>query len=48
MHQTDLAREFADRILVIKAGHKEFDGAPHALSDSPHTPEPILKRSVTA
>lgn len=48
LHQTDLAREFADRILVIKAGHKEFDGAPHALSDSPHTPEPILKRSVTA
>lgn len=48
LHQTDLALEFADRIVVIRFGRKEFDGTPDALSASSHAPEPILKRSVTA
>jgi phosphonate transport system ATP-binding protein len=32
LHQVDLAREFADRILGISAGSIVFDGAPHALA----------------
>lgn len=48
LHQMDLAREFADRIVVIRSGRKEFDGTPSALPACSYAPEPILKRSVTA
>jgi phosphonate transport system ATP-binding protein len=34
IHQVDLARRFADRIIGIAQGQVEFDGAPHELSDS--------------
>lgn len=34
LHQVDLAREFADRIIAIAHGRVVFDGAPHELSDA--------------
>ncbi|PJF27686.1 MAG: phosphonate ABC transporter ATP-binding protein [Phototrophicales bacterium] len=34
IHQVDLARRFADRIIGIAQGKVEFDGAPHELNDS--------------
>jgi len=33
LHQVDLALEFADRIVAMKAGRIMFDGLPHELSD---------------
>ena len=33
LHQVDLALEFADRIVAMKAGRIVFDGLPHELSD---------------
>ncbi|MDR7152878.1 phosphonate transport system ATP-binding protein [Hydrogenophaga palleronii] len=34
LHQVDLAREFADRIVALRAGEVVFDGAPQALDDT--------------
>lgn len=34
LHQVDLAREFADRIIAIAHGRVVFDGAPNELSDA--------------
>ncbi|MBA4263628.1 MAG: phosphonate ABC transporter ATP-binding protein [Comamonadaceae bacterium] len=34
LHQVDLAREFADRIVALRAGQVVFDGPPQALDDS--------------
>ena len=34
LHQVDLARRFADRVIGIAAGHVVFDGTPAALDDS--------------
>jgi phosphonate transport system ATP-binding protein len=34
IHQVELARRFADRIIGIAQGQVEFDGAPHELNDS--------------
>lgn len=33
LHQVDLAREFADRIVAMKAGRIVFDGLPQELTD---------------
>lgn len=33
LHQVDLAREFADRVIAMKAGRIVFDGLPHELTD---------------
>lgn len=33
LHQVDLAREFADRVVAMKAGRIVFDGLPHELTD---------------
>jgi phosphonate transport system ATP-binding protein len=33
LHQVDLAREFADRVIALKAGEIVFDGAPGQLDD---------------
>lgn len=48
LHQTGLAQQFADRIIVINAGRKVFDGPPLALPGSGHTPEPLFARTVPA
>jgi phosphonate transport system ATP-binding protein len=32
LHQVDLAREFADRIVAVRAGRIAFDGAPRELT----------------
>jgi phosphonate transport system ATP-binding protein len=34
LHQVDLAREFADRIIAIAHGRVVFDGSPNELSDA--------------
>ncbi len=34
LHQVDLAREFADRVVALRAGQVVFDGPPHALDDA--------------
>lgn len=34
LHQIDLAREFADRIIGMRDGHVVFDGKPETLSDT--------------
>lgn len=34
LHQVDLAREFADRIVGVRAGRVVFDGAPPALDEN--------------
>ena len=34
LHQTDLARAFADRIVALRAGKVVFDGPPAELSDA--------------
>lgn len=34
LHQVDLAREFADRIVALRAGQVVFDGPPHALDEA--------------
>ena len=31
LHNVEFAREFADRIVALRAGRKVFDGAPQAL-----------------
>jgi phosphonate transport system ATP-binding protein len=33
LHQTDLAREFADRIIGMRSGRVVFDGPPHLFDD---------------
>lgn len=33
LHQVDLAREYADRIIALAHGHVVFDGAPDELTD---------------
>ena len=38
LHQVELAREFADRIIGMRAGQICFDGAPETLSD------PVLRQ----
>jgi phosphonate transport system ATP-binding protein len=49
LHQVDLAREYADRIVALRHGVVAFDGPPEAFDDSaaqslygaePHEPEP--------
>ena len=34
LHQTDLAREFADRIIGMRKGRVVFDGPPHLFNES--------------
>jgi phosphonate transport system ATP-binding protein len=34
LHQIDLARHFADRIVALRDGVVAFDGAPEAFTDS--------------
>ncbi|CAN0491303.1 unnamed protein product, partial [Laminaria digitata] len=34
LHQIELAREFADRIVGLRDGHVIFDAAPDTLDDS--------------
>jgi phosphonate transport system ATP-binding protein len=34
LHQMDLAREFADRLVALRAGEVVFDGAPDRLDDT--------------
>jgi len=34
LHQVDLAREFADRIIAIAHGRVVYDGSPNELSDA--------------
>jgi phosphonate transport system ATP-binding protein len=34
LHQLDLAKRFADRVVGISAGHIVYDGAPDALTDT--------------
>lgn len=34
LHQIELAKRFADRVVGISAGHVVYDGAPEALTDS--------------
>jgi phosphonate transport system ATP-binding protein len=34
LHQIDLARRFADRIIGLRGGRVVFDGAPDALDDA--------------
>jgi phosphonate transport system ATP-binding protein len=33
LHQVDLAREYADRVVALAHGHVVFDGAPDELTD---------------
>ncbi|MFN3494384.1 MAG: phosphonate ABC transporter ATP-binding protein [Hydrogenophaga sp.] len=34
LHQVDMAKEFADRIVALRAGQMVFDGPPQALDDA--------------
>jgi len=34
LHQVDLAREFADRLVALRGGEVVFDGAPDRLDDA--------------
>jgi phosphonate transport system ATP-binding protein len=57
LHQLDLAREFADRIVALHRGHVIFDGPPARLderelaviyrkSEAPQTPSPVPLRKA--
>jgi phosphonate transport system ATP-binding protein len=53
LHQVDLARDFADRIIALNRGRVVFDGAPHemsaaALSDIYAAAEPIEIKETNA
>ena len=57
LHQVDLAREFADRIIALRQGQLAYDGAPADLSDailerlyeaSPPQSAPATQASATA
>ena len=38
MHDLELARTYADRLIVMQGGHIAADGDPRALLDGPHIP----------
>jgi len=56
LHQIDLAREFADRVIALRAGEVVFDGSPELIDDAaldmvfgayrPASPAPVPEKHL--